>query len=261
MPDAAVSPLKQALLHHVTYSLGTTVDQLSPRERFSGPCSGRARPHDRRTPRNGTALSNRPTAKRLYYLSMEFLIGRSLHNNLVNLGLLDEARQVLADLGLDLDDVGGLRARRGPGQRRPRPAGGLLPRLAGHARHARLRLRHQLRIRPVQAGDPQRRTGREARQLAHLSHALDRSNGRRTRFSCPLYGRIEHATDRYGQLQPDVARLEGRHRRAARHARSLGYGGQHASTTCACSPPGPRTNSTWASSTRAITSTPCSRRC
>ena len=34
-------------------------------------------------------------AKRLYYLSMEFLISRSLTNNLTNLGLLDECRAVL----------------------------------------------------------------------------------------------------------------------------------------------------------------------
>jgi len=44
-------------------------------------------------------------AKRLYYLSMEFLLGRSLENNLQNLGLLAETRQVLAELGGDLEAV------------------------------------------------------------------------------------------------------------------------------------------------------------
>ncbi len=42
-------------------------------------------------------------AKRVYYLSMEFLVGRGLLNNLLNLGLLEECRQAVAGLGLDLE--------------------------------------------------------------------------------------------------------------------------------------------------------------
>jgi glycogen phosphorylase len=44
-------------------------------------------------------------AKRLYYLSMEFLMGRSLGNNLTNLGIYDEAKNVLQDLGADLEEI------------------------------------------------------------------------------------------------------------------------------------------------------------
>jgi starch phosphorylase len=44
-------------------------------------------------------------AKRVYYLSMEFLMGRLLENNLINLGLHDAMRGALADLGLDLSDL------------------------------------------------------------------------------------------------------------------------------------------------------------
>lgn len=43
--------------------------------------------------------------KRVYYLSMEFMIGRMLEDSLINLGLLDEAREVLQRQGLDLHDV------------------------------------------------------------------------------------------------------------------------------------------------------------
>jgi len=45
----------------------------------------------------------RSDAKRVYYLSAEFLPGRFLANNLINLGLYETARQVLAELEVDLD--------------------------------------------------------------------------------------------------------------------------------------------------------------
>jgi len=44
-------------------------------------------------------------AKRVYYLSMEFLMGRSLKNNLYNLGLTDTLKEVLKDYGITLEDL------------------------------------------------------------------------------------------------------------------------------------------------------------
>ncbi len=44
-------------------------------------------------------------AKRVYYLSMEFLIGRSLRNNLLSLGLFDTAASALRKLGAELDRI------------------------------------------------------------------------------------------------------------------------------------------------------------
>ena len=44
-------------------------------------------------------------AKRVYYISMEYLIGRLLDNMLVNLGLRDVAADAIEDLGLDYDEI------------------------------------------------------------------------------------------------------------------------------------------------------------
>src|SRR5690625_4642650 len=43
--------------------------------------------------------------KRVYYLSMEYLIGRLLDNMLISLGLQDVAVEERADIGLDYDEV------------------------------------------------------------------------------------------------------------------------------------------------------------
>ncbi len=43
--------------------------------------------------------------KRVYYLSIEFLIGRLLFDGLGNLGLTEPVREALAGLGVDLDDL------------------------------------------------------------------------------------------------------------------------------------------------------------
>ena len=51
--------------------------------------------------------------KFVYYLSAEYLLGPQLPSNLLNIGLMDVARQAMAELGLDLDAV--MRREREPG--------------------------------------------------------------------------------------------------------------------------------------------------
>jgi starch phosphorylase len=48
------------------------------------------------------ARFERTGAKKLYYLSLEYLIGRSLENNLFNLGIIDHCREFLARNGIEL---------------------------------------------------------------------------------------------------------------------------------------------------------------
>ena len=45
---------------------------------------------------------DRTGAKKLYYLSLEYLIGRSLESNLFNLGIIERCREFLGDNGIDL---------------------------------------------------------------------------------------------------------------------------------------------------------------
>ena len=43
--------------------------------------------------------------RKLYYISAEFLIGKLLSNNLINLGLYDEVRSALQSAGKKLSDI------------------------------------------------------------------------------------------------------------------------------------------------------------
>ncbi len=44
-------------------------------------------------------------AKRVYYISMEFLMGRTLGNSLMNLGLMDEWNAALTQMDIDIEDL------------------------------------------------------------------------------------------------------------------------------------------------------------
>ena len=51
------------------------------------------------------SVHNRENARRLYYFSMEYLMGRLFESNLLATGLTETARAALASLGVDFDAV------------------------------------------------------------------------------------------------------------------------------------------------------------
>ena len=108
----------------------------------------------------------RENPKRVYYLSMEFLIGRSLANNVTEPPARSRRQASRRREGPRLARPARAGARRRPGQRRARPPGGVLPRLDGHDAAPGHGLRAALRVRHLQADDPGRLAARAAGQLA-----------------------------------------------------------------------------------------------
>jgi starch phosphorylase len=86
----------------------------------------------------------RQRAKMVSYLSAEFLMGPQLGNNLVNLGIYDQARQAVENLGLRLEEIEDQEEEPGLGNGGLGPARCLLPRLDDHARGSGDRIRHSL---------------------------------------------------------------------------------------------------------------------
>jgi len=48
---------------------------------------------------------HKQNVKRIYYLSMEFLMGRLLANNIMNLGLHGPCEEAIRELGMDMEDI------------------------------------------------------------------------------------------------------------------------------------------------------------
>ena len=119
--------------------------------------------------------------KMVYYMSMEFLLGRALGNNLINMTAYKEVKEALDEMGIDLNAIEdqerpqchrGRGAGSGSRKRRPWPSGSLLPGLSGDAGLRGIRLRHPLPLRHVQAEDRERLSGGDPGQLAQRRQSL-----------------------------------------------------------------------------------------
>jgi starch phosphorylase len=99
-----VAAFKASIHQHVRYSLGKKWGKLSNRDLFMAiALTTRDWMVDRMLATE--ERYQKAQAKRLYYLSMEYLIGRSFSNNLSNLGLLEQCRETLLEMGVDLEEV------------------------------------------------------------------------------------------------------------------------------------------------------------
>lgn len=110
MPDSqdqtpsTVQTLKASILAKLRYSVGRDPSTACPHDWFEAVALA-VRDHIIDHWEEATPQGEAPARKRVYYLSLEFLIGRLLLDNLGNLGLLEETRQALAELGVDLQRI------------------------------------------------------------------------------------------------------------------------------------------------------------
>ena len=83
----------------------------------------------------------RKDPKILYYMSMEFLMGRALGNNLINLTCYNEVKEALEEMGVDLNAAGS-----GTWKRWSWKIGGMFLRVACYAWLSGVRMRNPLSL-------------------------------------------------------------------------------------------------------------------
>ncbi len=199
-PDVGVTDMEDQIRGHVRYSLGKSFSGATPRDIFTAlALSVRERAVDAMLETEARYQARDP--KRLYYLSIEFLIGRSLASTLWNLGLMAQAQKALSNLGLDWSRIEEMEedAALGNGGL-GRLAACFLDSLAtldmpgyGYGINYEYGLFRQV----IEDGY---QTERPDHWLAHgTAWQIERPAE-----ACivPLYGRIEHGLDRHGQYNP-----------------------------------------------------------
>ncbi|NWD66356.1 glycogen/starch/alpha-glucan phosphorylase [Pseudomonas gingeri] len=102
--EAEVAAFRDAVLAKLTYAVGKDPDHAFDHDWFEAIALA-ARDHMVERWMDHTRHIYRKGQKRVYYLSLEFLIGRLLYDSLSNLGLLEVVREAMVELGVDLERI------------------------------------------------------------------------------------------------------------------------------------------------------------
>jgi starch phosphorylase len=100
--DEDVAALRNSVVTKLTYSVGRDPIVATDWDWFMAAALA-VRDHVLERWLASTRTNYMSQGKRVYYLSLEFLIGRLLHDTLSNLGLVDRMRAALTELGVDYD--------------------------------------------------------------------------------------------------------------------------------------------------------------
>lgn len=99
-----VNKLRDSILYELKYSLGVTLLTASSSDVFSALALvvRRNQVNDYFSTQERHYQARK---KRIYYISMEFLIGQSLRNNLINQGMMEITKAALESLGVDFEII------------------------------------------------------------------------------------------------------------------------------------------------------------
>ena len=102
--EADKESMKKSILNHLRYTLARHPECATKDEWWTATCYAvRDRLLDRFMKTQAT--HNEKKVRRAYYLSLEYLMGRLLVNNLHNTGLFESTRDALSDLGEDFSEI------------------------------------------------------------------------------------------------------------------------------------------------------------
>ena len=96
--------IKQGFLEHLKYTLGVDEYTTTDHDRFMA-LSYTIRDRLINQWIKTQQTHHNKNTKRAYYLSLEFLMGRAMGNNIINLQLKDTVSEVLTELGYSLEDL------------------------------------------------------------------------------------------------------------------------------------------------------------
>lgn len=102
--EATVEGFRESILNHLKFTLARDTETATSRDWWIATSHAL---HDRVLERfiRTMAVHNQRNVRRVYYLSLEYLMGRMFRNNLFNTGLYETAGKALEGLGLSLEDL------------------------------------------------------------------------------------------------------------------------------------------------------------
>ncbi len=104
--EKSAESMKESILYHLKFSLAHDVQSATKRDWWLATSKAvQERMIERMIATQ--AVHNQQDVRRIYYLSLEFLMGRLFSNGLYNVGIHDETQAALTELGIDMDELRG----------------------------------------------------------------------------------------------------------------------------------------------------------
>ncbi|MET0359393.1 MAG: glycogen/starch/alpha-glucan phosphorylase, partial [Pararhizobium sp.] len=102
--ESSAEILAQEIIERLTYRIGKDPKVAKPHDWLTAAILV---VRDRITDNwmESTRKAYTDSSKRVYYLSLEFLIGRLMRDAVTNIGLMDELKEALASFGVDIDVI------------------------------------------------------------------------------------------------------------------------------------------------------------